>query len=258
MRRSLALALLGLAVALLLSGCVSFSGYGVRLNATGTLDVVDCGGSHAVTRMSPQPGWEVVTVLYDEVRRSELTVGEWAWRGTSSVPYAPQRPCAVGAQFVPRPVAPSASSVAVIAAVVLTTVGSLVVAVGLSLSAHRHRRSNAGDRRFWVTLGLVGLPMAAAVVLGFSRLLEDDPTGLVLPVILGGPLGVIPAIEFVVAAGLIRPAEWSAFGYLWVSVASLIAIPAWAVVSIVGVRRLSQRSAQRSERDARPVLAPDP
>ncbi|MDO7882104.1 hypothetical protein [Antiquaquibacter soli] len=255
MRRSWVLGLIGLVIVLTLSGCVRFSGYGVRLNASGTVDAVNCGSSHAVTRILTQPDWEVVSVFDNEVRRSELVVDEWTWSGTSPVPYAPERPCALGAQFVSGPVSPSLPAVVLVAAVVSTALAALLLAIRLTLSTHRHRRSDAGDRRFWLTVGLLGVPMAVEVALGVPRLLEDDPTALVLPLLLGGPLSVIPAVEFVVAAGLIRPAEWAAFGYLLVSLATLVAIPAWAFISIVGVRRLTQSSAERSSRGSLPSQA---
>jgi len=75
-----------------LSGCTVPLGFGVRLNADDTVDFILCDRYPVVERATTVDDWEVTTVDYRTVSRSDLTVGVWRWE-TERLPFVPDRPC---------------------------------------------------------------------------------------------------------------------------------------------------------------------
>ena len=227
---------------LVLTGCSVSTGFGVRLNSDETVDVVRCDGFTTVERIDTVDNWEVVSVFEEQVRHDELVAGEWVWR-TSMLAFEPNRPCPGLASWA-TPVNGLSPTAAVGVIIAFAFAVLPVVAVALLARANaRHRASNRGERLFWFTVA--PYVAALALVAGWaltSVLSSGQGQAVILAAVLSLPSSVVPSVLYSTTMHLLfSDAEWAAYGYRFVISIYLVGLVPWALLPIVGTRRLAQR-----------------
>lgn len=229
-------------VVLVLTGCSVSLGFGVRLNGDGTVDAVECDRFPSAERIATVDDWEVVNVFGTQLRRDELVEGEWVWR-TSMLAFEPNRPCSGLASWAPRVDGPSVTAgvgVVVSLAFAILPAGAVVL---LARTNAKHRSTNRGERLFWLTLAPYGGVLALVVGWALALVLGSDQGSAVIgAAVLSLPASILPSVLYSTTMHLFfSDAEWAAYGYRVVVTTYLVGLIPWALLPIVGTRRLAQR-----------------
>jgi hypothetical protein len=133
----------------------------------------------------------------------------------------------------------SAAAIGILVAGLVDIVVPLSLAVPLIVFTRRHRRSAAGELRFWVGAGIYLAFAAFAIWRGLVDVFGYEGGGVIGSTIVALPTSLVPAVfNSIVIHHFFTTREWAQFGYFAVLTVYVSGLAAWALLNALLLRAL--------------------